>query len=79
MKSPIVKSSIMGYLIESVDTEVSTITFCGRSFKLTTQLFKPIIRVWDGGEDVVPHDEEVNPIRDAILGGKVRIQVVDMI
>ena len=79
MDYPMVRSGTIAYLIACVDTEASTINFHGRSLKLTPTLFQSIMGVGDGGQDVVPHDVEVSPVRDAILGGKVRIQVVDLI
>ena len=80
MKSPMVRSIVMGYLLENVDIEASTITFHGRTFQLTTALFELVMGLRDGGDEVIPHDDaEVNPIRDAIMGGKVRIQVTDLI
>ena len=53
-----------------------------RTFQLTTDLSELIMGLRDGGDEVVPHDdEEVSPIRDAMLGGggELRIQVGDLI
>ena len=79
MKSLIVKSTMLGYLLQNVNTEASTITFHGRTFKLTKDLYELITGLKDGIEEVVPHDEEVSPIRDAILGGRLRIYVGGLI
>ena len=80
MKSPVVRSTTLGYLIHNVDTETGSITFHGWTFKLTADLFELIMGVGDGGEEVAPYDDaDVSPIREAILGGNFRIHVVNLV
>ena len=74
MKSLMVRSIVMGYLLENVDTEASTITFHRRTFHLTISLFELVMGLKDDGDEVIPHDDaEVNPVKDAVIDGKVRI------
>ncbi|PON95754.1 High mobility group box domain containing protein [Trema orientale] len=80
MKAPFVKSSLIFYLIDRVDTKAKTLTIQGYAYSLTRESFKAVIGLLDGGKEIVVYDDmENNSFRDEIIRADGRILLSDLV
>ncbi|POO00521.1 Ulp1 protease family, C-terminal catalytic domain containing protein [Trema orientale] len=80
MKTPFIKSTLISYLIDRIDTEGRTLTIHGNTYSLTKESFEAVMGLLDGEEEIIVYDDmKNNPFRDEIVGADGRIVLSDLV
>ncbi|PON34966.1 hypothetical protein TorRG33x02_352440 [Trema orientale] len=80
MKMPFIKSTLISYLIDRIDTEARMLTIHGNTYSLSRESFKAVMGLLDGGEEIIVYDDmENNPFWDEIVGAYGRIVLSELV
>ncbi|PON51820.1 hypothetical protein PanWU01x14_213900 [Parasponia andersonii] len=77
---PFVKSTLISYLIDRIDTETRTLIIHGNIYSLTRESFEAVMGLLDGGEEMIVYDDmKNNPFKDEIVGANGRTILSDLV